>query len=297
MRFPFYLYLIDYIGKFFGWYRPILSYRNEVFERYVEQELSDVIEKYRSVDPVFDDCRIPNKIWLLWWQGGESFNDNPLISKCVQRLKALDNFEIHILSKENIADFIDISDVLPFINKTSVQFISDVIRFRLLEKYGGIWLDLSSYLLDNSFFESILEYPFYSAKIPGIHKWNYISEGKYVTFFLASTKANPFMSFMNEALTSFVKKHGTVVDYLQTDYSMMAGYRNIKFIKNLIDNIPENNSHITVINGKLNGKFSSEEWLDVISDTAFLKFSAKRIISIKKYEEDSYYDFLLKYED
>ena len=295
MNLPLYLYLVDYIGRIFGWIRPVLVFRNDVFLHYLERESKDIIEKYRQLKPSVGNG-VPRIIWLLWWQG--DYRENEFISKCIDRLYKIQGFKVNLLTKDTIADYIDISDILPYERKVGVQFISDLIRIRLLKSYGGIWLDASTFPLSQGFFDSILSYPFYSAKIPGIPKWKNISEGKYTTFFLAAEKGSLLMAYLDEVLISFVKKHGRQLEYLHTDFSIMMGYKNIPYIKELIDSVPVNNPNITVINRKLNEKFSSLFWERVIKNTHILKFSTKRIKNVQKQLiPESYYSFLLRYDE
>lgn len=80
---------------------------------------------------------IPRVIWIFW--------ANPLlpddINICVSRIKELNpNYVINVLNEITIKDFIDIDldrKDMPLAN------ISDLIRLKLLEKYGGVWLDAS----------------------------------------------------------------------------------------------------------------------------------------------------------
>ncbi|WP_241640458.1 glycosyltransferase family 32 protein [Rosenbergiella epipactidis] len=85
----------------------------------------------------------PKIIWLYW--------DEPepplLVQLCVQRIKELcPDFEIYLLNKNNINDYIQIKDIP---HKLAKAIVADLIRLKLLVKYGGVWCDSSIFLNEN----------------------------------------------------------------------------------------------------------------------------------------------------
>ena len=72
--------------------------------------------------------------------------------------KNLPEYSINILNFDNIRKYIDIQKFMPnlFSKQMNLMLISDVIRVAILEKYGGIWLDIDTIILERSakrFFE------------------------------------------------------------------------------------------------------------------------------------------------
>ena len=92
----------------------------------------------------------PDKIWTMWLQGLD--NAPEIIQKCITTIQKKYGDDLIILTHENILNFLDIP---PFIGeKYKKGFIththySDIIRFLLIEKYGGLWLDGTTFLLGN----------------------------------------------------------------------------------------------------------------------------------------------------
>lgn len=80
---------------------------------------------------------IPKIIWMFWSEPCIPYD----IEICISRIKSLNpNYEINILNKYTIKKFIIIdldNENMPLAN------ISDLIRLRLLNQYGGVWLDAS----------------------------------------------------------------------------------------------------------------------------------------------------------
>lgn len=86
-----------------------------------------------------DESRVPKVIWMFW-------NDNELpelVFYCLENIRKLHpDFEVNILNSKNINNYIDInfdelSEKMPLAN------ISDLIRLKLLSRYGGVWMDAS----------------------------------------------------------------------------------------------------------------------------------------------------------
>lgn len=67
-----------------------------------------------------------------------------LIENCINTWKKYSNYNIIILNKNNFKNYVDINDYekLNDTQKTNAKF-SDYLRFDLLSKYGGIWMDAS----------------------------------------------------------------------------------------------------------------------------------------------------------
>lgn len=94
----------------------------------------------------FKDNKMP--IWILWLQG---FDEAPeLVKVCVLSIeRTLGKSEyICLLDENNLFDYIDLPDYI--VEKWHKGIIddtrfSDLIRLRLLNVYGGIWMDSTIY--------------------------------------------------------------------------------------------------------------------------------------------------------
>lgn len=84
---------------------------------------------------------IPKIIWIYWEQGVKSA---PLIVKeCINRWEHLNaGWQIKVLDRNNISEYIeylDLPETLP------VRYRADMLRINLLNKYGGVWADATTY--------------------------------------------------------------------------------------------------------------------------------------------------------
>ena len=78
-----------------------------------------------------------------------------IVQMCNARLKQIipyDKAELNIITLDNYKDYVDIPDII--IEKfeagiVTMATMSDVLRFSLLERYGGYWLDATVFFTDD----------------------------------------------------------------------------------------------------------------------------------------------------
>ena len=126
--------------------KKILYYRK--IEKTLKHKYSDAATKnpeglkFGSVD-----CK--NPIWIYWKQGIENAPD--IVKACIQSIKDNTENEVIIITEENTADYVVfpvyILEKLSSGNMSAAAF-SDLLRFTLLEHFGGTWIDATVYLTD-----------------------------------------------------------------------------------------------------------------------------------------------------
>lgn len=129
----------------------------------------------------FEESRkniIPKIIWSYW--------DNPevpeFIADCKKNwAKFAPNYEIKQLNRNNIENYVNMPE-----NWQSLKSYrqADVLRLKLLEKYGGIWMDASILLLDNP--DKFVDGDITLFTTPSTTQNNPV----YENWFIASTKGN-----------------------------------------------------------------------------------------------------------
>lgn len=104
------------------------------------------IDNYANMlvfNPLEKNIEIPKIIWL-YWEGAVPL----FVEKCVDNIKQKNpNYQVHFLSPNNLNDFLDIN--FDALNIHLSQHKADLIRFKLLHQYGGIWLDSSIIVYEN----------------------------------------------------------------------------------------------------------------------------------------------------
>ncbi|EMH4162845.1 hypothetical protein RJ498_002102 [Pluralibacter gergoviae] len=191
-------------------------------------------DKYNSLN-----CETrSNKIWVYWGQGFD--NAPPVVQNCLQKLlkNAPSSYETIVLDDSLLDDYITIPDIIQhhldegIISKTH---FSDIVRFKLLEKYGGIWID-STILVDSNF-ASILKKNkrFISLKHNNQNIYTSITEGKWTSYFIGAPKNSNLARFMSDAFVLYWERNNCLVDYVLVDYLIALAYYRIPAVNEMIE--------------------------------------------------------------
>ena len=152
----------------------------------------------------------PRIIWICWLQGRDLAP--AIVQKCIESVeKYAKEFEIKILTEDNILDYITIPE--PIIDKYKlgkIQFtqFSDILRSCLLYEHGGIWMDstvlltdkLPNYIKDSSFFvyrTSMLNHIYHAAS----------------SWLISADKGHPIMKLCRDALFAYWSKEIYLKNY------------------------------------------------------------------------------------
>ncbi len=94
------------------------------------------------------ELKIIKKIYILWLQG---FDNAPfIIKKCLESWIVMNpTWEVVKLDNSNLKDYLIINDVVERFKKKEISkaSFSDIIRISLLNKYGGLWVDATTFCI------------------------------------------------------------------------------------------------------------------------------------------------------
>lgn len=83
------------------------------------------------------------RIWILWLQG--ETQAPPLVSRCIESWRNLNpGWKIEVLDEQSLADWIELP---AFPAGTRLNHKANIIRLRLLVRYGGVWTDATTLCL------------------------------------------------------------------------------------------------------------------------------------------------------
>lgn len=138
--------------------------------------------------------RIPKVIWTYWHDPALP----PLVQNCMETWRRLNpDFEIRVLDKDSVFQATNMPRFV--LDKGLAQArLSDHIRFELLARYGGIWMDASCICTES------LKWVLDAQQDSGcelVAFWHWtttdLERPIFETFFLAATPKSPYMTAWN----------------------------------------------------------------------------------------------------
>lgn len=148
---------------------------------------------------------IPKVIWIYWEQGFE--NAPFVVKKCVESWqKENPVWKIYLLDKQNIGDYITLDVPKEKLSKLMLANKSDLIRLKLLQEYGGVWVDATTYCMQplDSWIEDVTETGFFVFHQPG-------EDRLLSTWFIASEKNAFIVMTWYQLLSDYWKSNNYVV--------------------------------------------------------------------------------------
>ena len=268
--------------------------KNKWIQSYLDSQLQPVLDKYRDCielgHPVADA-----PIWVCWWTGE---NDAPsLVKQCIRSIRRqAKNHPVYVISQFNFREYVDVPQyMLDKVQNGSmcIAHLSDYLRFSLLEKYGGLWLDATIFCSDE-ISSCYFDMPVFTCK-GGDEKGKYISDNRWTCFCFGGFCGNVLFAYLRDAIALYWKQNQVAIDYLMLDYMLNLGYEKIKAIAECIDLIPENNLNRDDLRAAMNASLPAEKFDEVIvSGTRLHKLSWREQYSrVSINGESSIYNYFL----
>lgn len=283
----------------------IPSYRKNIYFNamvsFFEKELHNVIERYKVYDKeentnVFSNVK--KNLWICWLDGLEKM---PEITKmCFENVKRKvpSNINVVLITYENYQEYINIPDIIIEKHKNkqicSAHF-ADIIRFKLLSLYGGMWLDANIYVSEN-LPEYCFNVDYFTQKCVDKNRyWFEPSRAQWCGGIWSGRPGNILFSFLADSLVSYWEKHNIAIDYIFFDYIILAAYKNLERVNKMIEEQQPNNEEIWKLWECINDKFDILKYKEICS-TNFLHILNYKI-ELNKYDEhgnETFYGYLYK---
>lgn len=217
-----------------------------------------------------------NNIYFFWWQGIENAPD--VIKICYRSL--LKNYDsssqkINLIDSTNFKKFVDIPEyIIKKFNDgiISVTHLSDLIRFMILYKNGGLWADASIFFtkpIDNKIFEK----DFFTMKNPDA-KENDITS-RWECFLIGGKKEYSLFKILIDFWLSYWKNEEHLITYLLTEHIFYIAYKENYKIKEDFDKAEPFYYPVDYFQKMLNKKFDKKIYNDICLNEKFLKLSYK----------------------
>ena len=300
------------ILKYYG-LKPTLAYyltqqSNKHFYDFRKKILLNFVLKLRKeaqIDVLSNenaevDTDFPKIIWTMWQQGEAQMPETVKSSlNTIKDFAERNGCECHLLTKDNLSDFIDIpADITEKYKKKelSAAHYSDIIRLSLLYQYGGIWMDATLFVSPYATLE-MFEGDFFTLNHPPIHTDKIeraVGDFKWSGFFLAGKKGKSFYKHIRDLYLYYVRKYPMFIHYLMMDYFILSEYKCNPYFENLVDRLPilAPAERVWFLRDHAHDLFDEKEWEEVLKTTPIMKTTYK----IKKEEvlPGSYLDQLLQ---
>lgn len=239
---------------------------------FLERELQYVVDTYKDDN----NLGMPHEnapIWVCWWTGEETAPE--LVKQCIRSIrKNAGSHPVYLITKFNYKDYLEIPEIiLDKVNsgEMCVANFSDYLRFSLLAKYGGFWMDATIFC--NNDIDKYWPNPLFTCK-GKTGDSRYISDYRWTGFCIGGNQGHVLFRFMSAALGTYWETHKAAVDYLLVDYTLNLGYSMIASIRQGIDLIADNNLRRDDLQAAMNDAVPAEEWSTVVQpDTVFYKLS------------------------
>ena len=255
-----------------------------------------MIQKYSSIDwasKTFEEVIEP-KIFFCWLQGSKYM---PPLVQCCHNSIAMNagKREIVFIDERNMSKYIELPNHIidKFkAGKISRTHFSDIIRFNLLEKYGGLWLDSTTLVtepLDN--YKELLERTYFTQKY--CHEKSddnkyvkmyqcYVSYARWGPFVLGtSVKHHPMFAFVKDFYNEYWREFDQVIDYVLLDFIMDIAYESIPFVHREQDSVPINNIDINTLVFHLNDLYVQYPFDKILKGNFLNKLSWKAPLNLQ----------------
>jgi len=142
---------------------------------------------------------IPKKIWFLWLQGIE--NAPLVVEKCLASWEHYNpDYELIRLDRFNLNQYIELNLSDEVYRNLRPAHQADQIRLALLAKYGGVWVDATTYCARplNGWLDDYLTSGFF-AFTATLKKRDRIAS----TWFMAAEAGNPLVQLWHDAMATY----------------------------------------------------------------------------------------------
>ena len=271
--------------------------KDEIILSFLAPIASEAIKQTNTSQKEFKPEQ-PAPIWICWWDEIEEAPE--LVKKCIWSIRYhADDHPICLITKKNYTDYILIPKaILNRVNEGQIckAHLSDYIRFSLLNKFGGLWID-STVFVTNPIPESCFERPLFTCNCEGTTP--YIANGRWATFVFGGEIEHPLFQFIQTSLELYWDKYDRAIDYLFLDHLIHLAYENIEDVHKDIDSIPINNIHRNDLRAAMNRAVIEDRIYEYMNeDTWVNKLSwREEYQKFDKYGNETIYSAFLRYYD
>lgn len=257
---------------------------NQKRHHYIEKLLNPIFEY--SLKRIKNNDHTKNNgsniIWIFWWQGRNKMT--PLTDKCYRSIiKNSGKRKVILITKYNIKKYATIPEYIyqkVEQKKITLTHLSDILRFNLLNNYGGLWVDATIYVTDN--LDQFKTNELFTCSGYSIDRAFNISYGRWTGFFIGGPAHLELFDFMDTFFGIYWKYNDKLIDYFLIDFALNYAWN--KDLSNFEDITAQNKRKapkLFELEKNINKEFSEKEWNQIIKNTITFKLSNKKKIKSK----------------
>ena len=259
--------------------------RENNIKRFVKRFGSTI--EYQSYQQKNDSS---NKIWIFWAQGKEKMPIS--VRKCYDSvIKNQGSLQTILIDMTNYSKYVDIPEQIvckTLSGSISLTHFSDILRFSLLSKWGGWWLDATVFVTSKITKQNSL------FTIRQMNNYEYISKARWTSFLWFIPPNYPMSIFLRNFLVSYWLHYNTIVDYFLMDYIISEFYDKNQHFRSEIDNLPISNEYLYLFQSKLcELPYDEKKWEEMILHTTFMKINWRKEMIKEQNGQKTYYGQLL----
>lgn len=254
-------------------------HKNEVVTSYLKKQLAPVIEKYSGYNEVPSTIAEDAPIWVCWWQGEQ--NMPPIVAACYRSLKRhAGTHPVNLITFENLNDYITFPSYIiekQKEGKITLTHLSDILRFSLLAKYGGLWIDSTVFVTGDL---NLTGKKFFTVKCNRPDDGYYMSKYRWTGFCIGGDRSNVLFHAVRDMLFAYWDCKDRLIEYLIVDYLIDIMYQENHIVKDMVDSNPLNNEKLDELFHYMNDTYNDEMFRKLCESTCLHKLSWK-----EEYEE------------
>lgn len=278
--FPFHI-VNDYENKKLLYYKKVEKILKRKYLKAINKEPQGLEFKKKSVD---------NPIWIYWKQGIENAPD--IVKLCAESVIRYTNQEVIFLSDKNVSEYVIFPEYIQKKLKSgnmSYAAFSDLLRFSLIEHFGGTWID-ATVLLTDKLPDYIIESDFFAYQ----NRYGKIENPALIcNWFLHCKQHNKILLYTRNMTFEYWRNENSVIEYLFTYI----------FLKISIEILPEIKKNILYANSdccellfdELSNTFDKHKYEHIIKLSCVHKLSYKLKDSVYN-NIDNFYNHIIKQE-
>lgn len=277
--------------------------RVPIFQKYshlitfLERKYGYIVEKYAYYTPEEwngEKVCADAPIWVFWQQGFEHAPE--VVQECYRSLKQhAGEHHVIALTGENLKEYVDLPDYVWEKHRRGIithTFLSDIVRFALLAKYGGFWVDACDFFLNDTFFKDAQHHSFYSVK--GFENKIKITRQLWLDGIMACGKENKYVQLMAEFLLTYWKHENYLIDYFFGSCFQNVAYLHLKSLRRMFDAYPFNNTEFFTIRWNFAAEYDEALYQRIVRENSVVNLTWK--VRVEKHKQ-TYFQKLLQYNE